>query len=79
MKVQVYSEVITEKVVRLALFNDSNGVVLQVVDNNGKEISCGRILRITADGQLRFYSRINPNMGLKLETGCSGKIQVTKV
>lgn len=63
---QVY-EKNTEKVVNFKLFNDNGNIVLAVVDKNGKILNHGKVVRITSEGKLVFYSRLNPNTGLRVK------------
>lgn len=69
-KLIVYKEDLTEglrKVIRFRLSEDSRGICLFTVDENGRRVQCGNILRITPEGYLSRSCGVNPDLGLPLD------------
>lgn len=79
MKIEIWNEEQKEEeqLLRLRLMPDmSKGVVLNVVDANGRLIEAGHLLAISASGRLSLCPSVNSSLGLKLDD--SRRLKVTQ-
>lgn len=65
MKLRVYDKPKESDVLRLALKQEGDNVVLIVVDEDGKELDYGRILKIRTDG-VEFCEMLSHRLGLRI-------------
>ncbi len=68
LDLRVYNKKSEDPIVtRLGLVESGDGVVLTVVDNKGKSISGGLLLKITADGCLERFVSVAGKFGFTLD------------
>lgn len=69
MKLEIYQEKpeeIKEQIVRLALVQEGNGVLLHVVDKDGNRVECGNLIKFYNDGVISRSFAVNPSLGFQL-------------
>ena len=68
MAFKMYSEVKeVRKEVFFKLFQEGEYIMLSMVDENGKQINCGNILSIDAQGRFEKSMCVNSTVGLELD------------
>lgn len=74
MKVLVYDEKRAEpkRVVKLRLIENSDGVKLTVVDDDGVLVNGGTIATIHDNGYILIHSNLDPEIGLRIANSHSG-------
>lgn len=66
LKVHGVEDAKPEAVISLKLASDAEGVVVLAVDDKGKAIEGGNLLRITNDGMLVRIPHLSKKIGVKL-------------
>ncbi len=68
MDIRVFDRSEESELIRLALRQESGGVVLVAVDKDGKELVFGRIAIIQSDGCLLLCEGLSDKFGLQVES-----------
>jgi len=67
MKLRIYeAEEPEEKVVRVKLFRDGNGIQVGAVDKDGDRLCSGSLWFLNDDGTQTLAEGVNPGLGLQL-------------
>lgn len=75
-KIEIYNDekVQQDSVLRLALREYSDGIMVVAVDGNGDLLPRGRLVEFTVEGNLRLRPRISPVIPVK--TTSSGRMRI---
>ncbi len=75
MKLEVYEKSKKDSIVRVGIEEERDGdILLSTVDEAGKNLTCGGILRINSDGSITRCNGVNTDFGFRLDS--KGRVEL---